>query len=370
MLRHEEIDVSPTIVIVDDHRATRMMVRHFLQSENYDILEAKNGKEAYNLFRLEKPDLLLMDIIMPDMDGLEACKLIKQTPEGRNTPILMFTASDKSRSMEKSYLSGAADFINKPLGGEELRYRVKRLLYLRDLEIKRQEAEEKLAINYKKNRILSRKVLNAYEEERLRLSRELHDEMGMSLSTLKLNMQLLEKKISRTGSNLSQDLGELIDLVDGALSQVRSKATFIRPPSLDEFGLAAVIDKMAGEITGKTEISVNFNAIGCLEQLPPEIEIALYRCIQESLTNIVRHAEASNAAVCLENTDQSITATITDNGKGFDADAILNKKISNGIQGIQERVALLDGSIDIISCSGKGTSIIIRIPLYSKYVEE
>lgn len=354
---------NPLIIVADDQQSTRLLVRNYLERDGYNLLDAGNGKEAYELFLSKNPDLILLDIFMPEMDGLEACSMIKQTPEGRNTPVLIFTASDEGRNMEKAYLSGAADFINKPINAEELRHRVKRLLYLRKLELERQAAEKKLALNYKKQRQLSRKVLNAYEEERLRLARELHDELGMSLSTVKLNLQMTKKKLSKREDDLRENFTDLIDLVDGVLSQVRSKASFIRPPSLDEFGLVTVLDKMISEIGIKTGLNVSFKTDGCLEKLPPEVEIAIYRCIQEALTNIVRHARASSAEVIMSNISQTITATISDNGEGFKEGILPNKIKSSGIKGMQERAALLDGDFEINSNSGEGTTVSVSIPL-------
>ncbi len=351
------------IIVADDHRATRKLISHILAAGDYHLLEADSGKAAYDLFIAEKPDLVLMDIIMPEMDGLQTCRLIKQAAGGQLTPILMFTASTEGQEMEQAYLAGAADFINKPINAEELRHRVNRLLHLRTLEIERVAAEENLNENYKEIRRLSRKILHAYEEERLRLARELHDELGMSLSTVKLNLQLLKNDLPEKNTGLKEKFADLIMLVDEATAQVRSKAAFMRPPSLHDFGLLAVLENMVTELSQNTGLAVQIKSSGNLEQLPPEVETSLYRCIQEALTNIVKHAKATSALVQLSRGDKQITAVVSDDGAGFAVETERDNRKHLGIQGMQERVALLGGELEITSIPEEGTTISIEIPL-------
>jgi|GEM_PF-3091788 len=354
---------KPLIIVADDHRATRKLISHILASGDYHLLEADNGKAAYDQFIAKKPDLVLMDIMMPEMDGLQACRLIKQVAGGQLTPILMFTASTEGHEMEQSYLAGAADFINKPINAEELRHRVNHLLYLRTLEIERASAEEELTENYKEIRRLSRKILNAYEEERLRLARELHDELGMSFSTVKLNLQLLKKNLPEKETDLQQKFTDLITLVDDTVAQVRSKAAFMRPASLYDLGLLAVLENMVNELSQNTGLSAQVKSSGNFDQLPPEVETSLYRCIQEAFTNIVKHANATTALVELTRGEKQITAVISDDGTGFEVEATRDNRKHLGIQGMQERVALLGGELEISSAPDKGTTISIEIPL-------
>jgi len=123
-----------TILIVDDRRATRLVIRNVLQKEGYNVLEAENGQEAIDSFLSYKPDMILLDIMMPVMDGLTACQNIKKLPGGNKTPILMFTGLDDGKSVEMAFQAGASDFITKPINWEELRYRVLRLIHMRNME--------------------------------------------------------------------------------------------------------------------------------------------------------------------------------------------------------------------------------------------
>ncbi len=125
---------TATILVVDDRRGTRAMLRKVMEQDGYTVIEAKNGEEALESFITNKPEVILMDIQMPQMDGLTACSKLKKLPEGDRAHVLMFTGLEDQELVEKAFKLGASDFISKPINHEELRYRVKRLLYLRSIE--------------------------------------------------------------------------------------------------------------------------------------------------------------------------------------------------------------------------------------------
>jgi signal transduction histidine kinase len=354
---------APVIIVTDDHRGTRHLIRNILAQDGLTVLEAKNGREALELFISSQPDLVLLDIVMPVMGGLEACTRLKQLPGGSHVPVLMFTTYNEGKKVDQAFQAGAADFINKPINPEELRHRVNRLLYLRTLEMKREATEFKLQSSYERIRSLSRKVLNAYEEERVRLARELHDELGMALTTLKLNLQLLNKDLSGKGLELEERLASIIELVNNTLVVIHNKAVSMRPPSLDDLGLVTVVNNMANELSRHTNIRAELNTIGTYTALPAAVEMALYRCIQEALTNAARHSSAGKVVVKLVFNTHEASVRVTDDGIGFDmgADGVVAGHL--GLQGMKERVTLLGGDIEINSSLGNGTDILIIIPL-------
>ena len=365
MPAHSAKPQQPVIIITDDRRATRQMIGNLLAPGGYHLLEAANGRELLDLFSSRQPDLVLLDINMPVMDGLEACARIKQLPGGSHVPVLMFTAYNEGGEVEKAFQAGASDFINKPINGEELRHRVNRLLYLRSLEIERQAAEAALQSSYTKIKSLSRKVLNAYEEERVRLARELHDEVGMALTTLKLNLQLLNQDLAAGKGAAAGRLESTIAWVNNLLAAIRNKAAFLRPPSLDELGLVAVVDNMVQALSRHTGWQARLKTNGNYEKLPVEIETALYRCIQEALTNAARHASAANIFVEISLNRQDVVVSVRDDGAGFDTGSAAAAAAAGhlGLQGMRERVALLSGELEVNSSPGEGTEICITIPL-------
>ncbi len=353
----------PTIIITDDRRASRHMIRNILEPEGYKLLEAENGKEALELCQTFQPDLLLLDIIMPVMSGLEACRLLNRESNENFIPVLMFTAYNDGSEVEKSFQAGASDFINKPINPEELRHRVNRLLYLRKLEKKRRAAEKELQTSYEKIQFLSRKVLSAYEEERVRLARELHDEVGMSLTTLKLNLQLLSNDLVKGCFQHKGKLDAIVESVSKLQGAIRNKAYFLRPPALYDLGLFAVVDNMVIELSKHTGIQGKLETGGNPNNIPVEVETALYRCIQEALTNAARHANADNVSVKMDFASDKVIVNVADDGIGFDQHVENSANKHLGLQGMQERVDLLNGNLEIKSDPGQGTNIQIIIPL-------
>jgi signal transduction histidine kinase len=351
------------IIVTDDHRATRHMIRSILATDHVKVIEARNGSEAIELFSSTQPDLILLDVMMPVMGGFEACTHIKKMAGGNQVPVLMFTASNEGKEMEQAFQAGASDFINKPINAEELRHRVSRLLYLRMLETKREADELEIQSSYEQIQTLSIKVLYAYEEERVRLARELHDELGMALTTLKLNLQLLNNDFASKGSELEKRLASCVGLADNSLIVIRNKGVFMRPPALDNLGLVAVVSNMVSELSRLTSIHAKLKTTGKYTSLPVEVETALYRCIQEALTNVVRHSSAENVVVTLACNHQEVSIRVKDDGIGFHVDSGCYAAGHLGLQGMRERVALLGGKLEINSFKGIGTDILITTPL-------
>lgn len=209
------------------------------------------------------------------------------------------------------------------------------------------------------------KVLHAIEEERMRLARELHDETGMALTTVKLDLQMLRKMLAAAGEQhqLRENLLASIARVEDLTKRIRSKSAFLRSPPLDDLGLIAVLKNMVEEINRHSGISAELMVYGAESPLSRSVETVLYRCIQESLTNVVRHARAANVRVHLAWTSQEVTCRIKDDGKGFDPETEAGSKEKMGLKGMQERVLLLQGRIKINSAPQKGTEINITLPL-------
>ena len=210
-------------------------------------------------------------------------------------------------------------------------------------------------------------ALQAIENERMRLARELHDEVGMILFALKLDLQLLCTVISDADIKLQERLQESINKVNDSIVKVRHKSAYLRPPALDVLGLIVVLKDMVEEMNQKTSMNTQLRVGPETPEFSPEVENTLYRCIQESLTNAARHASARNLTVNLTWNLKKVTCRIRDDGVGFDTNAF-NDYASNhlGLLGMKERVFLLKGTIEIISSPGQGTDIKITIPLSKK----
>jgi two-component system sensor histidine kinase UhpB len=209
------------------------------------------------------------------------------------------------------------------------------------------------------------RIIEAQENERRRISRELHDEIGQSLTAIKFSLDMIEKDLPQTSSVVRERLGEAKSLSNQTLASMRQLSMDLRPTMLDELGLVPTLRWYVQSFSNRLKISSNFQAIGLEVKLPPQIETAFYRIVQEALNNIAKHALASCIEVRLERRDSIISLTILDNGKGFDLKKVFQPESPErgfGILGMQERVSLLGGHIDIRSKPNIGTEIEIEVP--------
>ncbi|KUO49543.1 MAG: hypothetical protein APF76_03280 [Desulfitibacter sp. BRH_c19] len=210
-------------------------------------------------------------------------------------------------------------------------------------------------------------ALQSIENERMRLARELHDEVGMILCAIKLDLQLVCSVISEADIKLQERLQESINKVNDSIVKVRHKSAYLRPPALDVLGLIVVLKDMVEEMNQKTSMNTQLKVGPEVPEFSPEVANTLYRCIQESLTNAANHASASNLTIDLTWNSKTVTCRIRDDGIGFDINAF-NDYSSNhlGLLGMKERVFLLKGTIEIKSSPGQGTYIRIIIPICKK----
>ncbi len=215
-------------------------------------------------------------------------------------------------------------------------------------------------------------IIEAQENERRRISRELHDEIGQALTAIKFNLDMMDKELPQTLLTVRGRLGDAKSLSNQTLTAMRQLSMDLRPTMLDELGLIPTLRWYIQNFSNRLNIDSQFQAIGFEEKLPPQIETAFYRIVQEALNNISKHAEATRVEIFFEHRDSTICASITDNGRGFDLDRVLHPESPGrgfGIIGMQERVSLLGGKIDIQSSPGRGTRIHIKVP-YPKGADE
>jgi two-component system sensor histidine kinase UhpB len=207
-------------------------------------------------------------------------------------------------------------------------------------------------------------ILSAQEQERKRIARELHDETSQVLTSLLISLALLEQAIE--GEEARRRVEDTRVLVHQTLRAVRNLSIDLRPSALDDLGLLPALRWYIKQYQQTCGVEVEFTATGLKQRLPAEMETALYRVIQESLTNTAKHAKARRAWVAVSEEPGRVTACIRDDGQGFDASAVLRSPWQDrglGLAGMQERAMLLDGTVRIESEPGGGTSIDVTIPL-------
>jgi signal transduction histidine kinase len=204
-----------------------------------------------------------------------------------------------------------------------------------------------------------RRVVQAQELERQRLARELHDETGQALTSILLGLKPLEEALADHPARAA--LAELREHVVGALQNVRRLAVELRPAVLDDFGLVPALERLTDAFAEQSEIRVDFHSALGETRLSSEVETTLYRVVQESLTNIVKHANAHNISVSIAPRESTVAAVIEDDGAGFDQRAVRGEGV--GLLGMRERLSFVDGRLEIESRPGAGTTIVAEVPL-------
>jgi signal transduction histidine kinase len=219
---------------------------------------------------------------------------------------------------------------------------------------------------------VARQLIIAEEQERKRVSRELHDQMGQQLTALMLGLRALKDAPGRRPEQV-QAIEQLQSIADQIGREVHQLALDLRPTALDDLGLAAALANYAEEWGRRSQIEVSFHSHGLEDQRPSsEIETAIYRVVLEALNNVARHAQARHMSVIVERQDDQLVAIVEDDGNGFDAEAMLGTLRSQqrlGLLGMQERMAQIGGSLTVEATPGSGTTIIARVPMRRKQEE-
>ncbi len=222
------------------------------------------------------------------------------------------------------------------------------------------EAEQERQERDKLRTRLLEQVITAQEEERKRIARELHDETGQSLTSLMVRMQTMNQKCPVP--ELKLQIEDARRLIAQTLDNVHNLALELRPSVLDDLGLEAALQRYVQDSRRRYSLEIDLIAIGLEDRLPAPVETALYRIVQEGLTNVARHAQAHTASVLLERRNGRIRLIIEDDGKGFDPlQAASGGRL--GLYGMRERAELLNGTVTIESVPGQGTSLFVEVPV-------
>jgi len=231
------------------------------------------------------------------------------------------------------------------------------------LVVSRREVSDHLRESREELRALSSHLQTMIEDDRTRISREIHDELGQELTSLKFDISWLRDRAVEGKSAVDREkLTSMLKDTDVLISSVRRIATELRPPVLDALGLTAAIEWQAKDFEKRTGIQCKFKRME--EDIPIGMDASttVFRVFQESLTNIARHAEASEVRIALERVNGRVSLKIEDNGKGISKATVVGQR-SLGILGMQERVRLINGDFTIESANGHGTVVAVNIPL-------
>jgi signal transduction histidine kinase len=346
------------ILMVDDQPAKLLSYEVMLEELGENLLKATSGREALEILLKTDVAVVLMDVSMPELDGFQLAEMIREHPRFQKTAIIFISAvhlTDLDRL--KGYQRGAVDYISVPVIPDLLRAKVSVFAELhrkaRQLEILNQEL-----------RRLSHSLMTAQDEERRRISRELHDGLGQDLTAAKMMLGGLVQPNQLKDSPENKTIAEVLSMMDSAIEQVRTMSHLLHPPLLDEMGLLSALRWYTEGFAKRSGVETVLDVPKNFPRLEPEIEMAIFKIVQESLTNVFRHAEAKRAAVQLEERDGCALVSIEDNGKGIGSggEELHPNRYGIGVIGIKQRAAEYDGQVTLRN-TGSGTRVEVRIPL-------
>jgi signal transduction histidine kinase len=224
-------------------------------------------------------------------------------------------------------------------------------------------SQDRLELAQRQLEALSGKVLAVQEEERKRLSMELHDEVGQTLSALKISIEMIRRRCRNQA--IVTHMAEAEEMVNVLLADIRKIAHRLRPPPLDDLGLVAAVRWHLDHIASLTSLNISFEVESQTPRLSSELELCCFRIIQEAVTNTMRHAQANNLVIRLQCSDKYLTLNLQDDGCGFDAAVIYTgqSRYPLGLLGMRERVAMSGGELRVTAAPGAGTGIHAVFPL-------
>ncbi len=365
---------NPTarLLVVDDNPVVLLGVSEFLRGAGFEVAEARDGATGLRLARENAPDLVLLDVMLPDINGVELCRLMKADAELKTLFVVLLSSSEISASSKVAGLEAGADgYIVRPIENRELLARVQSLLRIQQAEEALRRAHDELdervvertAELAKANaalREMSLRLVDVQEKERRYLARELHDEAGQLLTGLKM---VVDQALPMASEPLRERLNEALDLINRLMERMRSLSLELRPQVLDDLGLLIALDWHFKRYLKQTGIQVHFRHTPIQQRLPSLIETTIFRIVQEALTNVARHAHVQEVSVRVWVDEDRVGLQVEDKGAGFDADVALAARNSTGLSGMRERAALLGADFTIEFRSGKGTLLTVELPL-------
>jgi signal transduction histidine kinase len=350
---------TATILIVDDEILNRKLFETLLRHKGYQTLCAADGEQALAAIARSMPDLILLDVMMPGMNGYQVATLLKADRATAGIPIIMMTAQI-DRSIRLAGLNaGVEDFLTKPIDQAELWLRVRNLLRLKEALQQSKDSLYQLLAHQEKTK----------EDERKRIARDIHDELGQNLLALRIDISMLHARTARSHPRLHQGVSLALSNIDATIKSVRAIINDLRPFEL-ELGLQAAVEwqlKKFERLSGIVCLLTIHTPACAGALLDDEQTLMVFRILQESLSNIARHSQATCAEVKLSWNEHGLSMLVKDNGVGI-GDQGNGKTNSFGIIGIRERVSALGGVMAIerhsaSNTSANGTLLSVFIPM-------
>lgn len=340
----QTVEINPfieKILVIEDDQTVKEFLETLFSMKGYTVKTASDGKEALHLLSGEYFPVILTDLILPDIRGMEILNYIQQ--QGLNSAVLIVTAYRSIDSVLEALRHGAYDYITKPFTSQILIHRVAR-------------AMDKIRMEGVA-RNLSSRIVYATEEERRRVSRDIHDGIGQSLAIIKLTLKVIRNKLA--SADILSEIDGLAAHVEETMEELSRIIKDLNPSWVTEVGFPQALSLYIETFSKNTGIQVN-SYISERFSIRPRHEVHLYRIVQEALTNIAKHSGARRVDIHMDLVENYLHLSIADNGRGFDESE--EGKMGLGLIGIRERAIFLGGQVSIKSIPGQGTTVRMEIP--------
>lgn len=360
------------IVVVDDDAVTSELVCDTLRREGYLVSACDCAAAGLSAATELDPDLILLDVMLPDGDGFSVCRWLRANPDTRRIPVIFLTAKGDRDAVVRGFESGGVDYIVKPFDAEVLLARVQTQTTLSRLSRKLQqtlnERTQRLRQANQRLQELSLELARIEERQRRTLAEELHD---TTIQQLVLARLLIESG-QGTGGEGGGHRAQLIRLIDDSLTQLRTLVFELSPPMLHQIGLYAAIEWLAQQLGEQWGLEISCECVGEPARLQEVSALTLFQGARELLVNVAKHAEAKRAQITLICSGDRLRIIVADDGQGFDktgSDAFCAPGQVDassggfGLYHLRSRIELLGGSIEIDNRPRGGGLVCVDLPL-------
>lgn len=388
-----------SVLLVEDNAADARLIGVLLDDAAAPVFELVHVTQLSHLSEAlsrKHFDVILLDLSLPDAYGLDT--VMRAHSMSPNAPIVVMSNMGDEEIAVKTVQMGAQDYLFKGsvdtnLLVRSIRYAIERkkaetmreaLLDELDQRVKertkdllltnerlqqeieeRKRAEHMLRASEQQLRSLSYQLMAAQEKERKRISRELHDELGQSLTVIKMRLRFIQENLRHDQIILKEECENSMLYINQVIENMRRLSQDLSPSVLEDLGLTVALRWVISNFTKNGTIRIAQDIMNIDKLLPADAQIILYRILQETLTNIAKHSGAAHVSVAIRDQDGGVTFYVEDDGKGFNMGPSLTARttpIGLGLKTMDERVRMLGGTLSIWSQEGKGTRIAFSIP--------
>ena len=339
---------------VVDHQLVKLALAK--TSLHCELKRVENLADFIRCVREQQLDLILADYRLPGFTALDAWAHIKDLK--RPPPFVLVSGAIGEAAAVSAINLGLSDYVLKD-DLSRLEHVIRRALEVRETRIAKDKAYADLVVSEQRLAEFSEHLQTTIEKERASIAREIHDDIGGALASVKLDLSWIARRT--TDAAMQTHVRAATDMITHALDASQRIMMNLRPAILDQ-GLLPAIGWLAAGFERRSGIKTTLNAPSFLDGLTKDVQLAAYRTAQEALTNALKHANCNVVAIDLSDLNGVLTLEITDNGTGFDCEAETDSN-AFGIKGLNERAKLVGGWLDVISRKGAGTSIILSIPV-------